>query len=163
MRATGRRVRRLLVGFCLAAAPAGALEAATVAAGAAHTAVIRASDGSLWVWGANHRHQLGNGSAVPSPTPQPVAGITGVVAVASGDYHLLALTAGGQVLAWGANDSGQVGDGTNQDRSVPVSVLTGAVGISAGPNFSLAWAADGSIWAWGANDHGQLGDGTITP
>ncbi len=162
---TSWAARLAFLGLCVVAGTAGVAKASTVAAGAAHTAVVRPADGSVWVWGANDRGQLGNGPGDPSLTPAAVPGLLDVVAVASGDNHLLALKSDGTLLAWGANDSGQVGDaaGTYQDQSVPVPILTGVVGVDAGPSFSIAWKADGSLWTWGLNDHGQLGDGGADP
>jgi alpha-tubulin suppressor-like RCC1 family protein len=162
MLASSRTLRTwtlLLAALLLASSPA---HAAAAAGGEDHSAVVL-PDGTVWVWGANDRGQLGDGTGVSALTPLQVPGLAGVVAVASGDDHVLALTGLGEVWAWGANESGQLGDGTSTDRLVPVAVLSGAVGIDAGPSYSLAWKADGSVWTWGANDSGQLGDGTLLP
>ena len=71
-------------------------------------------------WGAN-----GNGqSAVP-------AGLSGVVAVAAGNYHSLALKADGTVVAWGDNEYGQSA----------TTGLRGAVAVSDGHVHSLAVVA----------------------
>ena len=95
-------------------------------------------------------------------TPVPVSGLTGVVAIAAGGYHSLALKSDGTVWAWGCNDCGQLGDGstTNRLTPVPVSGLTGVVAIAGGDYHSLALKSDGTVWAWGYNGYGQLGDGT---
>lgn len=86
----------------------------------------------------------------------------GIVAVAGGGFHGLALTADGSVLAWGSNECGQLGDGTRRDRDDPVEVadLEGVVAIAAGESHSLALRSDGSVAGWGDNGSGQLGDGT---
>ena len=90
-----------------------------------------------------------------------VAGLEGVVDIAAGNRHSLALTANGTVWAWGANEYGQLGDATTDDRTAPVRVqnLHSVVGIAAGASHSLAVKNDGTVWAWGANNAGQLGNG----
>ena len=147
----------LLPAFLLLTGPA---HGGILAGGASHSAAVL-PDGTVWVWGANDRGQLGDGTVTLALTPKPVPGLANVVAVASGDSHLLALTRTGEVWTWGANEAGQLGDGTTEDRPVPLVVLSGVVGIDAGADFSLAWKADGSLWTWGANDSGQLGDGSV--
>ncbi len=72
------------------------------------------------------------------------AGLTGVVAVAAGDRHSLALKADGTVVAWGGNDAGQT--------IVPPG-LNDVVAIAAGGYHSLALKADGTIVSWGGT-HG---------
>ena len=99
-----------------------------------------------------------------------VSGLTGVIAIATGFYHSLALKSDGTVWAWGANFYGQVGDGTNNNiRSTPVQVvnLTDQIGVTVtaiacgGYYHSLALKSDGTVWAWGANNKGQLGNGAV--
>ena len=133
-----------------------------LAAGQSH-ALARRSNGTVWAWGANQSGQVGNGafsSAVASPVQ--VSGLTGVVAIAAGGYHSLALKSDGTVWAWGSNGDGQLGDGTGIDRNLPVQVtgLSQIVAIAAGSLHSLALRSDGTVMAWGWNASGQLGDGT---
>jgi alpha-tubulin suppressor-like RCC1 family protein/predicted aconitase with swiveling domain len=64
------------------------------------------------------------------------------VAVAAGDYHVVALRADGRVLAWGSqNDFGEI--------NVPPDV-TNAVRIAAGSAHSLALLDDGTVRFWGS-------------
>jgi alpha-tubulin suppressor-like RCC1 family protein len=136
----------------------GLADIAAVSAGALHALAVRA-DGTVWAWGNNRSGQLGIGSAsgfVPDPVEVP--GLTGVVAVAAGTEHSLALKADGTVWAWGRNASGQLGDGTFVDRPspTPVANLSGVHGIASGTYHSLARNADGTVWAWGANHGGKV-------
>ncbi|MDQ6927325.1 MAG: DUF1963 domain-containing protein [Actinomycetota bacterium] len=96
------------------------------------------------------------------PTPAPVEGVAGAVAVATGAFHCLALLGDGTVMAWGTNEDGQLGDGTRLDRPAPVLVeeVKGATAIAAGAGHSLALLDDGTVVAWGSNACGVLGDGT---
>jgi alpha-tubulin suppressor-like RCC1 family protein len=65
-----------------------------------------------------------------------VNGLAGVVAIAAGDEHALALLGNGAVVAWGLNNEGQLGDNTTTSRSTPVTVVgfSRAFSIAAGGN-----------------------------
>ena len=92
-----------------------------------------------------------------------VAGISSVVALATGFDHSTALKSDGTVWAWGNNESGQLGNGTRTSSSVPqqVSSLSGVTAIAAAWGYNLALKSDGTVWAWGANYAGQLGNGSV--
>lgn len=73
--------------------------------------------------------------------PGEVSGLgpsSGVVAIAAGGHHSLALKADGSVLAWGSGGGGQVGNGepaVSQSTPVQVSGLgpgSGVVAVAAG-------------------------------
>jgi alpha-tubulin suppressor-like RCC1 family protein len=142
-----------------------------VAIGPGFTLALK-QDGTVWSWGDNRLGQLGDGSkltAAPgraSPTgraqPTDVKGLPGVVQIAAGRGHALALDRSGTVWSWGANDFGQLGNGSNGEALVPVHVkdLVGVRTIAAGDDFSVALMADGTVRTWGRNDEGQLGDET---
>lgn len=145
-----RRRRWSLIGaiaVALAIAPAATASAASFGAEA---------------WGYNGSGQLGNGSTTISGVPVPVPGLTGVIAVAAGGEHSLALLGNGTVMAWGNNREGQLGTGNTTASHVPVAVpgLTGVTAIAAGKQHSLALLGNGTVMAWGANDEGQLGSGS---
>jgi hypothetical protein len=133
-----------------------------IAAGSLHHSLALKNDGTLWAWGANGTGQLGDGTNADSNTPVQVDGLSGVQAIAAGDFHSLALKNDGTLWAWGNNDLGQLGDGTNADSNTPVQVngLSGVQAIAGSWGHSLALKNDGTLWAWGANWIGQLGDGT---
>jgi hypothetical protein len=75
------------------------------------------------------------------------AGLTGIVAIAAGHLHSLALDQGGLVHAWGYDYW--------QQTSVPIG-LSNIVAIAAGYHHSLALRSDGTVVAWGADYYGQL-------
>jgi alpha-tubulin suppressor-like RCC1 family protein len=90
-----------------------------------------------------------------------VPGLAGVIQVAGGCNHSLALRSDGTVWAWGGNAAGQLGDGTLTGHTTPVRVTGVPVyvaGVSAGGEFAAVLGTDGSVWAWGADNAGQLGN-----
>ena len=70
-------------------------------------------DGSLWATGYNGYGQLGDGSTTSRNTFEQV--LTGVQAVAAGDFHTMAVKQDGSLWATGRNYYGQLGDGSNTD------------------------------------------------
>jgi alpha-tubulin suppressor-like RCC1 family protein len=174
----GGRDRGLVVEHDPARVP-GLSAVATVAAGGDHSLALL-NDGTIRAWGSNKSGELGVSSSDTcgwspytfscSYTPLTVPGLNGVVAIAAGDDHSLAVLSDGTVRAWGSNYYGQLGDGTTCDpttkancqRSTPVAVpgLGGVVAVAAGHGHSLAVLRDGTVRAWGWGGYGQLGDGT---
>jgi hypothetical protein len=98
------------------------------------------SDGTVWDWGYNNFGQLGNGNTSNQSTPVQVTDLTGVVAVAGGYYHSIALKNSGTVWDWGYNNYGQLGNGNTSNQSTPVQVsgLTGAAAVSGGRYHTVA-------------------------
>ncbi len=140
-----------------------------VAGGGQHSLLVSA--GRVYAWGDNGAGQLGSGVIGGfSDRPMRVSnatGMTGVVAVAAGSGHSVALDSRGVVWTWGDNSQGQLGDGTGMASSLPVPIspfpgLAGrVVAIAAGGQTSFALTVAGEVWAWGDNFYGQLGDGTV--
>jgi hypothetical protein len=137
---------------------------ASLAAGAAHSTVVKYTDGTVWAWGHNGSGRLGDNTTTLRSTPIQVGTsgnwLTSVTMVAAGAAHTLALKSNGSVVAWGSNVDGQVGDNTTAtQRLSPVAVvgITGTVvGIAAGDFHSLAWTSDGKLYSWGRNSNGQM-------
>ena len=126
--------------------------------------------GQLWAWGRNSYGNLGQGykdsDAHPTPVLVPldaVAGSSAIVAVATGNNHILALDTNGQVYAWGNNATSQVGfngylyKGTTDawespllsPRQLPAFIDAPAVGVYANGNTSYARRSDGKVYPWG--------------
>ena len=99
-------------------------------------AVGPAQGSKLVAWGANNAGQRD----VPE-------NLVGVVAVAGGSAHTLALRNDGNLLAWGQNTYGE--------STVPVVAQSGVTAIAAGVDHSLALKRDGTLVAWGRNNRGQ--------
>ncbi len=159
-----RGVVGLAVGLLTAAVSDG-LTVSNMAAGGYHTLIVK-SDGSLWVCGRNDESQLGLDFSNQNVAIQTrLASPTGVVAVAGGVKHSLALLADGTVRGWGDNWQGQVGDGSTSEYvrlPTPVVGLADAVALSANYAHSLALDSAGRVWAWGNNRFGELGIGPAT-
>jgi alpha-tubulin suppressor-like RCC1 family protein len=168
------------------------LSGVTALAGGGRDALALLSNGTVVAWGANNWGQLGDGTdtgpstchaafasasgyVVPCSTaPVPVSGLSGVVAIAAGAQHNMALLSNGTVMMWGANESGQLGDGSmsgpdhcyKQEEPTqcstsprPVSGLSEVTAISAGQNYCLALLRNGTVMGWGSNENGELGRG----
>lgn len=150
----------------------GLFDIIAVACGSHHSAALD-RNGDVWTWGANDYGQLGIGgeSSLGSKRnkPEKVTGLNGIIALACGGIHTIALRKDGEVYVWGCNKKGQIGDGTYINRTAPVRVdgLSGIIAITSGGalggdtnSHSLALKSDGTVWTWGSNSDGQLGDGT---
>jgi len=81
---------------------AGPAYAQTLAGGESFSIVLK-SDGTVWTFGDNGFGQLGDNSTTDSKVPKQVSGLTGIVAVAAGGYHAMALTNTGNLYVWGYN------------------------------------------------------------
>jgi alpha-tubulin suppressor-like RCC1 family protein len=153
-----------------ATAVKGEIEAATVAAGLAHTCAL-ATGGALWCWGRGSAGQLGPSRTVDTSLPtmvdfrgspaaaEPMAGIT------AGDAFTCGWQAGGAAFCWGANDDGQLGDHTMMSSPTPANDGTGLMmvdALSAGADHACARLTDGGLRCWGRGGDGQLGDGNTT-
>jgi alpha-tubulin suppressor-like RCC1 family protein len=133
---------------------------------AAYTiSVALMSDGTVRVWGSDHKGEMGQGAFnVSSYTPIPVPGLSNVVSI-SGDFQEPeALKSDGSIWMWGWNNLGQLGNGTTDDTNVPTQVLNLTNMIFAGATGdrdNCAIRNDHTVWTWGRNYNGQLGIGTL--
>jgi alpha-tubulin suppressor-like RCC1 family protein len=102
----------------------------------------------------------------PSITPVLVTGLTGVIQIAAGMKHAVALRKDGTVWAWGTRSNGEIGDGEPKGRPrtaigpTRVPGLEGITQIAADGSHTLALRSDGRVMAWGLNRSGELGTGT---
>jgi alpha-tubulin suppressor-like RCC1 family protein len=134
-------------------------------AGGANTAYALKRGGTVWAWGDDSEHELGDSGESPRHSPVRVGTPSGVVAIAAGMFAAYALRRDGTVWAWGENAVGQLGtSGSDAARGTPrrVQGLTGIVAIAAGAGDGYALARDGTVWAWGDGSLGQLGAAACT-
>jgi alpha-tubulin suppressor-like RCC1 family protein len=117
-------------------------------------------NGKVLGWGDNSLGELGTGEifwAIDAPVE--ARNLTGVIQVAAGREHAVALRSDGTVWTWGAI--------IHLIEPVPQRVLGlphNVIQVAAGGGDSFAVSADQktglSVFAWGINDQGRLGDGT---
>ncbi|MBB4907910.1 RCC1 domain-containing protein [Actinophytocola algeriensis] len=104
----------------------GLSDAAQVVAGGDYTAYALRSDGSVAAWGYAYNGALGNGVACEgtcvSRIPVDVAGLTGVVSIASFGWGAYALRGDGTVWAWGDNTYESIGNHSAPFALAPVQV-----------------------------------------
>ena len=121
--------------------------------------------GAVVCWGRGADGQIGDGGTTDRYAPVPVAGVSNVTSIATGDSHACAI--GVDVRCWGLNNNGQAGDGTtNSPRATPgpVSGVSGRVlTASLGLNHSCLVKGDGSAVCWGDNANKQLGASGAPP
>ena len=133
------------------------------------------SGGNVRCWGHESNGELGNDCNTSCPGKRyPVnvvasdgsaSLLSGIVQISGGEYHICALTSGGNVKCWGRGQYGRLGNGATSNKDAPVNVtvtgttaLTGIVGISTGQDHSCALKSAGGVVCWGEGDNGRLGN-----
>lgn len=128
--------------------------------GASATSYAVLDDGTVWAWGENTYGNLGGGVADDDahPTPTQVPGLEGVIDIAAGRDHVVALTESGAVYTWGLNASNQAGPGEDHVLS-PLfrEDVSGAIAVYGGGNQSFIEDGRGRLFGWGQNFSGNLG------
>src|SRR5262249_51576160 len=91
--------------------------------------------------------------------PQQVPGVSGVIAIAAGENHAVALKSDGTVVTWGDNYYRQLGNSTSASPGLPspVTGLTGVLKIGAGRAHTSVLLGDGTLLTWGGNVSGSAG------
>jgi len=115
--------------------PLATKDAIQVSCGVQHTAYVD-EKGVIYTFGQGDRGQLGHLMIADrinriEPMPRSVASLSGIVEVACGAYHTLALSKDGHVWAWGAGTYGQLGIGEKADSKVPMQVKVPADNVLA--------------------------------
>jgi alpha-tubulin suppressor-like RCC1 family protein len=124
-----------------------------IASGRIHSLAV-GEGGVVYTWGYNEYGQLGlgdRGSDTDRHVPTLVDGANGVVAVAAGGFHSLALCSDGTVMACGHNGEGQLGLGGTDDRDAFTAVpsLRDVADVDAGDRHTIAVTCEGEVWTWG--------------
>jgi len=159
-----------------------------IAAGGNHSLAVvgvkGGASGQVYAWGYNGFGQLGDGTLADKNQPTPVVStngtFNGIIKVAAGGSHSLALTFDNKVYAWGNNTNGQaainplnqLGSFIREPNTVVVDPTTqdsmkNVTQIAAGGSNSYALEDDSidpitptavqKLWAWGYNGMGQIG------
>jgi alpha-tubulin suppressor-like RCC1 family protein len=142
----------------------------------ADRSVLLSQDGRVYTWGRNEYGTLGvsENDVSERTSPGEVAGLTGVVRLASCRRAEAALREDGTVWMWGQETQGVLGRGATGARlddsvsytfPIPAQVvgLSAVTEIACGAGHMLALQADGTVWSWGSNRRGQLGLGDDEP
>jgi hypothetical protein len=151
----------------------GITDATAIGSSATNGAAVL-SDGTVRTWGGNTHGELGDGlSNEGSEVPVEVCAVgtegpcphgpylTGVKAVAVGEYFIVALMNDGTLAAWGDDVDGQLGNGCCGSPFIPnpnpvaVGALTGVTAISAGGNHGDALMSDRTVEEWGGTVDGS--------
>jgi alpha-tubulin suppressor-like RCC1 family protein len=143
----------------------GLSDVVQVSCGKHHTAALTAG-GEVYTWGCGgtffNPGALGHGNRKSQEVPLKIESLEGtnIVQLASGDFHVVALTDEGKMLTWGKGEYGVLGTGSSSSALSPVEVLLADVKIKkvqCGQWFTAAVSEEGDLYVWGANDKGQLG------
>lgn len=115
----------------------------SIHAGGFHNLVLLKGGAQVVAWGANEYGQLGSGFLWDDPTPKIINNLRGVVYVAAGLRHNIAVCDSNsvEVFTWGYNGSGELGLGDTDLRLQPTHVTaiknTKVYGVSAGDRHTV--------------------------
>jgi len=120
---------------------------ASIAVSGSDCLAIKA-DGTLWAWGGNYSHQLGDGTKISRPTPVPSVPGNDWKQAAAEDQTSYAIKNDGTLWTWGSERLGinHYQDSTN---AVRVDASTQWTKIAAGNGQRVGLQSDGSLWFWG--------------
>jgi len=133
----------------------------TFAAGEENSAAIT-EDGTVYIWGASHSGQNGDGTNTGyiSPTIIKNYNETGdkIVSLALGKAVIFALAEDGTLYCTGLNDSMQLGLPESVYKT-PAVTLEGVASVYPNAEHTMALKTDGTLWVTGEGKRGQLGLG----
>ena len=138
----------------------------TVETGQGHTCAIRL-DGTLFCWGRNTEHELGESDSVQVRTPIQVGSENDWLAVEAGQGHTCGLRQDFSAYCWGLNNSIETGLGA--PLGIPdVTLVTAPTLLETAGDFTLlrtdtfhscAIDREARLFCWGRAIEGQLGLG----
>ncbi|GLD60220.1 RCC1 domain-containing protein 1 [Lates japonicus] len=96
------------------------LRAKSLALGAEH-AILLCATGAVYTWGLGSHGQLGHGGLTSEEEPRAVEALWGMPmsCVATGGWHSVCISDGGDLYVWGWNESGQLGLPSRGLRKAP--------------------------------------------
>ncbi|KAI5073199.1 hypothetical protein GOP47_0011212 [Adiantum capillus-veneris] len=136
------------------------------ACGASHTLALTGS-GDVYSFGQGTFGALGHGNTESCSVPTFVNDLWGfgIVQIACGENHSVALSIDGQVFSWGRGKYGQLGHGSLNNEMSPLQVKALAdqmiVQIVSGGDHTMAVNSEKLVLAWGRGHWGQTGLGTL--
>lgn len=136
-----------------------------IAGGKNHMLAI--TDNGVYGWGSSKYGQVGTGGTGRYPRPTLLVSMEGkgIISVACGQFHSLAVSEDGKLYTWGWGVHGQLGNGNVEDCLVPTLVKRlikkHIVLADGGYAHSVAMSLDGDVYAWGCGTYGQIGNGGI--
>uniref|UniRef100_A0A2C9K806 HECT-type E3 ubiquitin transferase n=1 Tax=Biomphalaria glabrata TaxID=6526 RepID=A0A2C9K806_BIOGL len=127
--------------------------------------------GQIWVWGHNHRGQLGGveGAKVKLPLSCDALASLRPVQLIGGEQTLFAVTADGKVYGTGYGAGGRLGVGGTDSVATPTllesiqHVFIKKLAVNSGGKHCLALSAEGEVYSWGEGEDGKLGHGNRSP
>jgi RNA polymerase sigma factor (sigma-70 family) len=107
------------------------------------------SDGSLWAWGGNYLHQLGDGTKISRPIPVTSVPGNDWKQAAADDATSYALKNDGTLWTWGSE---RLGINRNKEitKAEQVGTSTNWSKIVVGNGQKVGLQSDGSLWFWGS-------------
>nr|XP_002126613.1 serine/threonine-protein kinase Nek8 [Ciona intestinalis] len=133
-----------------------------VACGELHTACLT-DRGILMTFGSGSNGCLGHGNFQDVEKATIVEQLLGseLIEIASGSYHMLAVTSDGEVFSWGKGDNGRLGLNSEETVAVPMMVPLPEViepcSVSCGVDCSMISTRSKMALAAGSNHHNRLG------
>jgi RNA polymerase sigma factor (sigma-70 family) len=107
------------------------------------------SDGTLWAWGGNYSHQLGDGTKITRPTPVPSIPGKDWKQAAADDDASYALKIDGTLWMCGSERLG-INRYKEITNAVQVGTSTNWTKIAVGTGQKVGLQSDGSLWFWGS-------------
>jgi alpha-tubulin suppressor-like RCC1 family protein len=140
------------------------MELTQVVTGRQHTLALN-KRGDIFAWGKSEMGQLGQGNTDPSLFPVRITSLRdkGIVQIASGLDHCVALSSDHRVWTWGFAAEGQLGHGQTEDIHQPKELesMRGAKikQIACGTDCTALVSGAGELFTFGNSEMGQLGHG----
>ncbi|EKX72652.1 Regulator of chromosome condensation RCC1 domain containing protein [Theileria equi strain WA] len=133
-----------------------------------HEEFINDEYGTMWMFGSSCGGKLGLGEGFSSSvmTPREIRSISGILKVALGSIHTIALTHDGLLYSCGAGTSGRLGTGSISNSLVFTLVQTDVkfIDVAVGSSHSLAISLDNNLYGWGEGKYLPIdGDEILVP
>lgn len=134
-------------------------------------------DGTVWGAGQNNVGQLADGTTttprtelITATNSQKTAQLTGIMRIASGEHHTVAIKEDGTGYIWGYNNYGQQGNNSTTNNTAPINlpglansgVMENISDIATGPAATYIKNKNGDVYSVGFNTTGQLSINTAT-